>query len=296
MVREGVSTQEINQLRERLEKLSKKQLIELVKFLDIKFKGRTKAKKDEIISNIINLIEKEELSIKRIEKELSKDKYKERKKEAIQRITKKDLEKLKEDVSSELKRLHKIETKLESLIEDIRKFDRKLLELSEQLLLLKESLTLAENTTFSVLLSNFRRIALELDKPEDFDKFIKKLPTQNMNLNEVVKIGNAIVTISLLSEIIKKLRWPDDLDLFYIIVKSEFKKISTPDGTVPIYQMREIVCRKMGITPEDFNRQLIACFKKGWLTLDFRSPIGEENIEYLEVNGRNYYVIRSFRR
>ncbi len=298
MAETTVQTSQTDILREKLEKLPKKPLVELVKSLDIKFKDRTKAGRERIISNILNAIKPGILSIEDIEKELVKEKYivlKEAKKS--ERLTKKDVDDFRKEVLSEIRKLYSIENRLSLLEGSIQNIDDKISQQSERLVSLQNLIEIpTEKVSLQNTLKIMRKLNINLREPQDFDNGIELLKKE-VKLNEFVKMGNMAITISELTELVKKISWPEDLDFFYSTLKIEFDRAVKETGsTVPIYQIKQTVSKRLAISDKDFERQLISCFKKGWLTLDFRSPIGEEHTEYLDVDGRKYYVIRSILR
>ncbi|MBA7601063.1 hypothetical protein ES703_08130 [subsurface metagenome] len=286
----------IDTWRENLQKLSKKHLVELVKSLDIKFKDRTKANKERIISHILDEIETKTFTVKDIEKELGKEKYKVPIKVEPKRLTKKDLEDFRKEVLSEIDTLN---SNLSDLRDDIRGLDRNISKHSSRLTSLEKLIDIpAEKFPVQRLLKMMRKLNLDLRDPKDFDSGLQELLKSNAKLSEFIKMANVAITMSELDNLVKKkITWPEDLDLFYNVLKTEFEKVVKETGPpVPIYQMKQVVSERLAISEKDFEKQLISCFKKGWLTLDLSSPISEEQAEFLEVDGRKYYLIRSLQR
>lgn len=296
MAEETIPSLDIGTLREKLQKLSKKHLVELVKSLDIKFKDRTKANKERIISHIFGEIETKTFTVEDIEKELDQEKYKVPIKVEPKRLTRKDLEDFRKEVLLEIDKLN---SNLVDLRDDIRGLDQKISEHSSRLTSLERLIDIpTEKFPVQRLLKMMRKLNLDLRNPQDFDSGLQELLKSNAKLSEFIKMANVAITMSELNNLVKtKITWPEDLNLFYNTLKAEFEKTVKETGPpVPIYQMKQIVKERLGISEEDFEKQLISCFKKGWLTLDLRSPIGEEETRFLEVDGRRYYVIRSLQK
>lgn len=275
----------------KLQQLPKVHLLELMKSLNIelRFKDKKKANKEKIISHILEAIKNETLTIERVEKELEQEKYK---KPVPRRLTKEDLdnfgekmfwriEQLREEILSLKKSIQELQTEMD---------DGLLIEIKS----LKELVDVsAEKNSLSSLLKIMRELNLDFQTPEDFDESVHELLKRGIKLSMFLKVSDLITKTLEIRDILRKLKWPEDLELFYDTLKKEFEKIGLP---VPIYQMKRAVTEHLGISGEEFEKQLTKCFKKGWLTLDLRSPIEEKNIEFIEVDGRKYYIISSLKR
>jgi len=83
---------------------------------------------------------------------------------------------------------------------------------------------------------------------------------------------------------------------FCSLVKKIAPRYRDEYSTYPIWPIREEICGKTGMSIDEFDKKLGACVKHGYLTVDFRKPIGEEydRERFAEIGGRWYYIIRKF--
>ncbi len=283
------------ELQARLEKYTNRQLLELLRTFDITFKDRSKANKAALVRNLLENVGPESIPQKRFLAELEAFSLPGERK---RRITKEDLDELQNLLMSRIETVARSQDRISERI-----LDELLITRDNQGRLNRELSQIAEKQSFSnapsakSLLRALRKAATKPRRPEDFDAMISFLSEEGFMVEEVAKTVSMLSGLDSTLSLLRRLSWTESTDFFYKILKTELEgERKSLEKGIPIAKAREVIRDKTGISAEEFDRQLITCFRRGWLTLDFASPIGKDSPESLEVDGREYQIIRTFRR
>lgn len=284
--------EKIQNLKGGLFGLTNQQLRDLKKSLNIKKGGKNKS---DLVDAIISSVEEYEVRLDKVEEKFSRlaEQSKKGGKSAKEKkLTKEDLSLFKENINSELQSLKRDIRKVSQEVEETKKLMTEYINL---LSYLENSVKVYYNQEeLNNILQNFRKVNSRIESINDLNMFMRKLNLAEVNPNDIIKLGNLIAASNSLSNLDRESESKNSLESFYNMVKSQSKKFKSEDGSIPIYKVREILVKKTELTEEEFDKKLGDSFRKGWLTLDFRSPIGEKDIGYATIEGKDYYIIRKF--
>ena len=282
---------ELQELKLKLSQLSLKDLQNLKRQLRIKCNSKSK---QSIIEGILDAISNYEISIDEVQERL-KD-FEEKKSTRSPRLST-----LLETIREEFKLWKEdLEVAIKNLSEKVDRLNLHIESLEFQINELKKALDFEGMdyiSEFKKLEGSLKEISPQLDEIRDYISTLKRLEVLGIDIRTLSKLGLLVIILNELSRLAKILHPEKTLERFYNIVKEEAQNFTEPDGTIVIYKVRESVCAKLGISRDEFDRLLGECFERGWLTLDFRSPIsGAKEEDFAEIDGRKYYIIRSFRK
>lgn len=285
--------EEIKLLELELSRMGRNDLQELKRLLKIKCSGKNK---QSIIEGIIKAIEEYDVGLEEVQ-----EKIKDIQGKKYQKSDKLNFEKFFGYIRDLIDLWKKdLEIKIKEISEKLDKLDARVSSLESRTNELSSSLDLKKfdyPKEFKKLEKALRGMDPELKKIEDYVSTLKRLEVLNLDIGTLLKLGLMIVISNELSSLVKPFSREKMLERFYNVIKEEGGNFIEPDGTLIVSRIKNFICEKMGITQEEFKHFLGECFEKGWLTLDIRSPISGANEEdFVEVNGRKYYIIRSFRK
>jgi len=278
----------IDEIQEMLEQRTNKQLYELVKKLDIQFPDRSKASKAVLMKQLIDHVGPRFIPPDRMKQELEKLPSPD---QLRAKITKADLDAFRTEVVALLRAIREEQ---QASAEDLR---TRLEPVERELASIGREQSYSKVPPVETFLREVRSASIEIEKPEDFDTLLSYLRQRGIGTGEIAKITSLLANLRSVKGLVRELSWPEDLELFYKDLRAELEQVRTfPSSGISILAARNLLGKRHGISPDRFNAQLLACYRKGWLTLDISSPIGEDTIESLEFDGRRYTTIRSLRR
>lgn len=282
-------------IKELLNGITKPDLLKLTDELNIYWRNKKGTKKPDLIDILIKRIERKELNEDNLKDAINKiiiDKPK-KVKIAIQK-PRIDANELMDNIISINNKIELIDKQIRHDGEKIDSMESKILEITNLVSAKLNNLDKLKTSSVESLLKELHKEKLHYDfaDPSCFDRIRANLLTKGFDDINILKNGMLFIILNELSQSIKNLKWPEDIELFYKNIQNEFYKNPKKSDALPIYEIRNAVCNNMGISKESFDRQLAKCFKEGWVLLELGSPIGEENVERLTLGDKNYYYLR----
>lgn len=258
--------------------------------------------RDEIIKKVTTELEFGNYAPEKIEEILSRNKYSQKKAKV-------------ENTSILIGEIKLLENSLLSIEKLLKKQDQQISDINYSLKRISDNINYNQNKMLSALenlkntsnLQNTENLLLALRKESlnlisleqrSFDSIkesIKKTGVSDINL---LRDGLSIVVIDYLMKITKEIDWEISLDLFYKILSEEVNGLikGSMSTIAEIPQVREKVCRRMGIKAEKFDSLLLKCFDIQWVNLEVGTPIGEEDVAWLDTGKNRFYYVKLLRK
>lgn len=152
-----------------------------------------------------------------------------------------------------------------------------------------------ENLLLALRKESLSRMPLEQRSFDLIKESIKKTDISDINL---LRDGLSVVVIDYLMKMTKEIDWEISLDLFYKILSEEFYRLikGSMSTIAEIPQVREKVCKRMGIKAEKFDSLLLKCFDIQWVNLEVGTPIGETDVAWLDTGKNRFYYVKLLRK
>lgn len=153
----------------------------------------------------------------------------------------------------------------------------------------------AENLLLALRKESLNLISLEQGSFDSIKESLKKTDVSDIIL---LRDGLSIIVIDYLMKMTKEIDWEVSLDLFYRILSEEVSGIikGSMSTIVEIPQVRDKVCKRMGIKAEKFDHLLLKCFDIQWVNLEVGTPIGEIDVSWLDTGKNRFYYVKLLRK
>jgi len=272
-------------LRGIIAKLEKSELIKMCHDIGLKKASGENITKSEMIGKMFDTAPIADLLRNKRLQERLRPKY----------ISIADIRSLEKEFESLKTETDDISSRLSFISHGISKSENEIKEISHSLKAIEEFFDTGKSPDLQTFLKALYEEAVSTvgkPSPESFDDIVERLQNK-LGIDErefILKGIKLFLTYYMLSEV-KDLPWQPGFEDFMKVLKEEFDKDRTKFGektTIP--SLRDRVCRRMGISDEMFDNQLIKAWKENYIELEAGAPIGEFNIKYLVTkNGQKFY-------
>lgn len=119
-----------------------------------------------------------------------------------------------------------------------------------------------------------------------------KINEKGIDDSTILWNGMATIILMQLMDVIHKIDWDIDLELFYQVVTDVFQENVNSLGSADIPDIRRNVCKRINLSKEKFDEALLQCKEKNWVQLDIGTPIGIKEPEWLDTGKSRFYYLR----
>jgi len=123
-----------------------------------------------------------------------------------------------------------------------------------------------------------------------YDNLLTEIVREGRSLSAVVEQVEFLAALDTLERIIRSLAFSIPIEDFFGVLKEEVTAMHMTT-TPPIYKVRELVMKRLGISAEECTRQLLECRSRGWVRLIEGAPYSESKDHWLDMDGRRYYYL-----
>jgi hypothetical protein len=93
-------------------------------------------------------------------------------------------------------------------------------------------------------------------------------------------------------ESLRNLKWKPTSEEFYQAISKVFASVRIIGDRAEIPSLRDATCSYLGIDKETFDDLLSRAWKERKVSLETGAPVGQYNVEYLEIDGRKFYYVK----
>ncbi|MCD6484894.1 MAG: hypothetical protein J7L47_07285 [Candidatus Odinarchaeota archaeon] len=269
-----------------LNNLSKKDLIALLKEVSgvvISSKEAKSKKKEDIIDDILSYVALQDILKTNTIMNLLKEKR--------LKVVKKEIKKAKE-----IKELKDIKLKmsiLESMVKDLpNKVEVTFSNIVKQYLREIERIDDMEllRALYDYVFRSKEKLTLE-----DISN-LKEILIEKFNLKNDIILTLKLVKAKAIIEALlnmKSIKWHVPDEVFFEVFKEAFDEVKAFPDAAEIYKVRNIVCKRLNISKEEFDEALLRFWRNGKVILEHGAPIESKNVEFLELpDGTKYYYVK----
>ncbi len=128
-------------------------------------------------------------------------------------------------------------------------------------------------------------------KPEDkYDHLLSELMRDGRSLSTLVERVELMTLLDRLEQMVHALTLSIPPEDFIRILKDEVAAMHVATSP-PIFKVRDAVLKRLGLSPEEWTRQLLECRTRGWVRLIEGAPYSESEDHWLDMDGRRYYYL-----
>jgi len=125
---------------------------------------------------------------------------------------------------------------------------------------------------------------------------LRKLLIEKFNLkNDLVLTLKLIKAGAIIESLLnmKSVKWYIPDEVFFEVFKEAFDEVKAFPDAAEIYRVRNIVCKRLNISKGEFDEMLLKFWRDGKVVLEHGAPIGNKNVEFLELpDGTKYYYVK----
>ncbi len=159
-----------------------------------------------------------------------------------------------------------------------------------------QELRLPSGLDLDKYLHAIRKEATDANQPVDasnlvnfFEKVSKALRVDEKTM---FYLSLAYVTTHYSLQTAKSLKWEPTAEEFYTALSEALGSIKIIGNRAEVPSLRNAVCTRLGIDKGTFDKLLARAWREGKVSLETGAPVGEYNIEYLNVDGRKFFYVK----
>jgi len=123
-----------------------------------------------------------------------------------------------------------------------------------------------------------------------YDEFIRELKRNDISIPEFFEQAMLICLLNNISDITSTLRFSVTKNDFFKVLLEETNKIHFISRPI-IHEVRKAVMKRLEITTDEFNKNLLECRKMGWVNLIEGAPLSAKEDDWLDAAGKRFYYL-----
>jgi hypothetical protein len=123
-----------------------------------------------------------------------------------------------------------------------------------------------------------------------YDEFIRELKRNNISIPELFEQAMLICLMNNITDITSTLRFSITKNDFFKVLLEETNKIHFVSRPI-IHEVRKVVMKRLEITIDEFNKNLLECRKMGWVNLIEGAPLSAKEDDWLDAAGKRFYYL-----
>jgi len=123
-----------------------------------------------------------------------------------------------------------------------------------------------------------------------YDEFIRELKRNDISIPEFFEQAMLICLLNNISDITSTLRFSVTKNDFFFFLLEETNEIHFISRPI-IHEVRKAVMKRLEITTDEFNKNLLECRKMGWVNLIEGAPLSAKEDDWLDAAGKRFYYL-----